>query len=566
MVAVTEIAPHPANFRRTLTDLDELAESIARQGLTSPLEVMPADRVAAAWPRHAEALAGYAWVLLSGHRRLAAARRVFAGAPEQTVPVLVRHDGICEDPVKQLDLIATDDSAHRPFNPIEQAHAFQASVDAGRSQRQIAERYGCAQGHVSRRLSLLLLPEEIQQAVGTGRLGVNDALKLARLDDQDDMRAAWRLFLDQREDAWITSVDQAITEHADRAAYQARRRAALSRAGAEGLPVVDPVEEFGRDLDAHRLAGEEDIGAARAAGALVAAISGNGELEYYTTGPAATTGAAPAGPGPDQRRAAAAARERAGRLLAAQQPPVMPPAAASVVDTFLRTAPDGWRPIAQRWLRWLRLGPATEREPARWWEQIYTGDWDTRVWAAHCLALAGAEHRARTHREWDRTDLAWVWRLVTDAGYLPRPWERHRLDEVGSGPGRESLADRLPADAPPGWFGPSDTCRAITWLTGAGMAWLERDPQRFHEVEQLQRCGLEVGHPGPHAAHVQDAGAEHYDCERRTGVLALWAWWSDDPEECHLRPADTCPVTRPGGQACQLDACLLFAGHPGRHC
>jgi hypothetical protein len=28
MVAVTEIAPHPANFRITLTDLDELAESI----------------------------------------------------------------------------------------------------------------------------------------------------------------------------------------------------------------------------------------------------------------------------------------------------------------------------------------------------------------------------------------------------------------------------------------------------------------------------------------------------------------------------------------------------------
>jgi ParB family chromosome partitioning protein len=561
MVAVTEIAPHPANFRKTLTDLDELADSIARQGLTSPLEVMPADRVAAAWPRHVEALAGYAWVLLSGHRRLAAARQVFDGAPDQTVPVLVRRDGICDDPVKQLDVIATDDTAHRPFNPIEQACAFQAAADAGRSQRQIAEQYGCAQGHVSRRLSLLRLPEEIQQAVETGRLGAFDARKIARLDDQDAMRAVWAVYLDQREDAWITTIDQAIAEHADRADYQARRRSALSLAGTEGLQVVDPVEKFGRSLAVHRLAGPDQVAAARAAGTLVAGISGNGDLEYYTTSPAATTGAGSPGPDPDQRRAAAAARERAGRLLAARRPPAMPVAAAAVVDAFLRSAPEGWRPIARRWLRWLRLGPASGLEPAGWWRQIYTADWDTRVWAAHCLALAESEHRARTHPEWDGADRAWLWRLVTEAGYLPRPWERQRLAEIEGQAESQLLADRLPAEAPPGWFEPYERCPACTWLTGGGMAWLERDPRRRHEVEQFQQCDLEGGHPGMHAAHVQDADAEHYDFQPRTGLLTLWAWWRDGPADWHVRPAETCPATRP-----DEEACLLFAGHPGSHC
>jgi ParB/RepB/Spo0J family partition protein len=454
LVAVTEIAPHPANFRRDLTDLDELADSIAQQGLTSPLEVMPADRVAAVWPEHAEALAGYAWVVLSGHRRLAAARRVFAGATEQTVPVLVRRDGICEDRVKQQDVIATDDSAHRPFNPIEQARAFQAAADAGRSQRQIAQQYGCAQGHVSRRLSLLRLPEEIQQAVQTGRLGVHDALKLARLDHQDCMREVWTIFVDQREDAWITSVDQAIAEHADRAGYHARRQAALTLAAAEGLRVVDPVEEFGRGLPAHRVTDPDRIAAARTSGTLVASISGDGGLEYYTTRPAVVASAGPAVPGAGQRRAAAAARERAGRLLAAQRLVAMPPAAAAVVDAFLGSAPEGWRPIARRWLRWLRVGPADEAEPSRWWQRVYAADWDTRVWAAHCLALAAAEYGARTHLEWDQADRAWLWRLVTEAGYLPRSWERDRLTEV-DGQVDHQLAGPVPAAGGPGRRAPS---------------------------------------------------------------------------------------------------------------
>jgi hypothetical protein len=280
--------------------------------------------------------------------------------------------------------------------------------------------------------------------VEDGQLGVHDALKLARLDNHDHMREVWRLFLDRREDAWITSVEQAITEHADRVRYQERRRAALEVASAEGVPVVDPVAEFGRDLISRRLTSLEQVRAARTAGTLVAGVSADGELVYYTTGAPATDQPGPAEPAvPDasQRRAAAAARERAGRLLAAH-PPVLPATAAPMVDGFLRLAPDRWQPIARRWLRWLRLGPGEEMEPARWWRQICAADWETRVWAAHCLALAGSEHRTRTRDDWDDTDLAWLWRLVTEAGYVPSSWERHRLAASGGVPGRQLPGDR----------------------------------------------------------------------------------------------------------------------------
>lgn len=422
MVPLAQVAPHPASFRKTLTDLDELARSVAA-GVGEPLVVMPADRVAVAWPEHAEKLAGYAWVVLWGHRRLAAARQAFAGDSDARVPVLVRRDGVCDDARLQLDQMTVNALAHRSWNPIEEARALQAMVAAGRTQVEVADLVGCHQSHVSGRLALMRLPGEIAGAVEAGQLGVADARKLARLDDHDQI-PVWRLYRNRREDAWITSIDQAIGVHVDWAAYQERLQAALSQAHAEGLRVIDPLEEFGRDLARHRLTAAQ-VEPARAAGTLVVGVSGEGELEYYTTDPS-TPVSRPADPSPDERRAAAAARERAGRVLAAR-PPALPATAAQLVDAFLRTSPQEWKPIARRWLRGLHLGPAIRVECARWWEHIYGADWETRVWAAHCLTLAESEHRARTHHEWDQRDLAWLRWLVAEAGYRPRAWERRRL-------------------------------------------------------------------------------------------------------------------------------------------
>lgn len=431
MVPLAPIAPHPMNFRRSLVDLDELATSIGGNGLDEPLVVMPADRVAAAWPDHAETLSGHKWVLLWGHRRLAAARHAFADDPAARVPAIIRNDEVCDNAQMQLDLMTRNALAHRSWNPIEEACAFQASVNAGRTQVEIAEMCGCHQSHVSGRLALLRLPEEIAEVVAAGQLRVADARKLARLDDHEQMRAVWRMYLDRREDAWITSIDQAITEHADRLAYQARRQASLERARGQGLQTVDPIEEFGRDVGIHRLEAASLIEAARSAGTLVAGVSGDGDLEYYTTNPVAKSDSGPPELERNRRRAAAAARERAGRLLAAK-PPAIPVTAAHVVDSLLRSAPDGWRPIAQRWLRWLQVGTSSETDPERWWREIFAADWNTRVWAAHCIALASFEHSARTHHHWDEEDMGWLRRLISEGGYLPRRWERDRLDRGGN--------------------------------------------------------------------------------------------------------------------------------------
>lgn len=449
-VGLHELAPHPANVRKTLTDLDELAGSIARQGLVEPLEVMPAERVASAWPEHADALAGYPWVLLSGHRRLAAARRVFADDPQARVPVLIRRDTICGDRDRQVQVMVTEAVASRALSPIEQARAFDAAVRGlGRSQSDIAELFGCTQAHVSQQLSLLRLPDELQRAVDNHELTVRDGLRLARLDGHEQMRAVWRMVRNRREYAWVTTVAQAIAEHSARAQYQARREAALSCANREGVRVVDPVEEFGGQLVAHRLTGREQVEAARAAGTLVAGVSGTGDLEYYTTAPVLDPADGPDHPDTNQRRAAAAARERAATVLAAQPPPAIPVAAEQVVDAFVRSADDRWRPMARRWLERLQVVPTADVDPAAWWEQIYKASWETRTWAAHCLALARSEHQARTHVEWDEDDIAWLRQLVNNAGYLPRPWERYRLADAASEAERGMDVSRLSPEAPP---------------------------------------------------------------------------------------------------------------------
>lgn len=101
------------------------------------------------------------------------------------------------------------------------------------------------------------------------------------------------------------------------------------------------------------------------------------------------------------------------------------------------------------------------------------------------------------------------------------------------------------------------------------MEWLERDPRRFHEAERYQQCELEREHSGQHAANVQDAHAEHYRFEQKTGLLRLWARWSETPGDYSIVQADGCPAVRshhgPSPDDEDVGECLLFVGHPGRH-
>ncbi|WP_051338212.1 ParB/RepB/Spo0J family partition protein [Streptomyces flavidovirens] len=172
-VPVTDLAENPDNPRHELRDLDGLAETLRERGVLQALGVVSRGAFLAAHPQHEAAVGDAPYVVLHGHRRLAAAR--LAGLSE--VPVLVREDASRTDEDALIENVQRDD-----LTELEQARAIQGLITSyGYSQRQVAARIGKTQGFVSQRLSLMRLREDLQEALADGRVSVEDARRIARL-------------------------------------------------------------------------------------------------------------------------------------------------------------------------------------------------------------------------------------------------------------------------------------------------------------------------------------------------------------------------------------------------
>jgi transcriptional regulator with XRE-family HTH domain len=86
-------------------------------------------------------------------------------------------------PVATWDMATFD----RCCNPMEQAKAFAAlRKSRGWTQSQLAREFGITQASVSRALSLLALPERIQELIGCGDLPVVTAVEIAKVRDPAD--------------------------------------------------------------------------------------------------------------------------------------------------------------------------------------------------------------------------------------------------------------------------------------------------------------------------------------------------------------------------------------------
>lgn len=153
------------NVRAGLGDLEELAESVGERGIVVPVTVARAN---------GDAQGGEDWILVAGHRRVAAAERVGLA----TVPALVREYESAEE--RMLDTLA-ENLQRLDLNPFDEARAFRRLVDGGWSQAEVARRVGRSKGHVTRRLQLLRLPEAVQQLVAEGHTGLDHGYDLARL-------------------------------------------------------------------------------------------------------------------------------------------------------------------------------------------------------------------------------------------------------------------------------------------------------------------------------------------------------------------------------------------------
>lgn len=457
-VDLAAVAPHPANPRKDLGDLSDLTPSIGTQGVLQPPVLLPADRVAAAWPQHAEKLAGVQWVVLIGHRRRAAAIAV----DRTMTTALVRRDAIADDPLAQVDAMIAENTARRALTPLEEARAFSEQIAAGRTQREVAERSGRSQGHVSKRLKLLRLPTSMLRQLETGQdddqgdevqeqrvdqpqLEIGQAL--AYVDAAGDGEDAQFLMLTAAKLAehrphW--SPGQLVQEVRREKAAQVQREALAKKAEDEGLTLIeDPRKEFGPDYWQHRLDGKKAISQARKDGTLVATITSGG-LAYYSRKPPrkadnVSEHEQQRRDDERERRKAMAARAEAAAVLVAS-PPKLPASAKDIVEACIARADNDTRQLARKWLVAASAGPGEEQSPYPWWEQLGQEPWPVQVQAAHAVALARHEVNTRGYwRKWNEEDAAWLARLA-EVGYVPSAWEQAKLDAIG----QEEAEQRAP--------------------------------------------------------------------------------------------------------------------------
>ncbi|RPE27354.1 ParB/RepB/Spo0J family partition protein [Kitasatospora cineracea] len=168
-VLLDELLPSPENGRdvreetadpRAWEKVLKLAEAIRTDGVNTALTVVTAAKYVEHYPQHQEHVRaqGLPYVVIHGHRRLAAAR--VAGLTK--VPVLLKQD------VVQIRIAAIQENLLREgLDPIAEGQQYQlAMAESGLSQRALAKRLGnVSQTTISHRLALLQTVPEVQEKV-----------------------------------------------------------------------------------------------------------------------------------------------------------------------------------------------------------------------------------------------------------------------------------------------------------------------------------------------------------------------------------------------------------------
>jgi len=158
----TELKPNPKQPRHVFREeaLQELADSIRRDGVQEPVIVRPAP--------------GGGFELISGERRV----RASIMADLTRIPAVVRD--VPDDDLLRLGLI--ENLQREDLDPIETARAYQQLIDAfGLTQEKLAAEVGKERATVANSLRLLQLSQPLQDLVAEGVLTMGHARALLGL-------------------------------------------------------------------------------------------------------------------------------------------------------------------------------------------------------------------------------------------------------------------------------------------------------------------------------------------------------------------------------------------------
>lgn len=165
-ISIKHIEANPYQPRQDFEaeSLQELAESITRQGIIQPVTVRRLDNGR--------------YQLISGERRFRAAQ--MAGL--QTIPAFIR---IAKDH-QMLEMALVENIQRSNLNPIEVAISYQRLMDeCSLTQEQLSEHVGQKRATVANYVRLLKLPAELQVALRDGQITMGHARAMINLEHKE---------------------------------------------------------------------------------------------------------------------------------------------------------------------------------------------------------------------------------------------------------------------------------------------------------------------------------------------------------------------------------------------
>jgi len=174
-VPINRIRVNPDQPRKTFNEeaLKELADSIKEQGIIQPI-IVEKD--------------GSEYNIVAGERRFRAAR--MAGLFE--IPVIIRKYTVEE----KLEAALIENIQREDLNAVEEAMGYQMLMNTLHlNQEEVAKKVGKKRSTVANSLRLLNLPEDIQEALVSGKITAGHARALLSVVNPSDMRILYSRIL-----------------------------------------------------------------------------------------------------------------------------------------------------------------------------------------------------------------------------------------------------------------------------------------------------------------------------------------------------------------------------------
>lgn len=166
LINTSLIDPHPDNPRKNIGDVTDLAASIKTNGLLTPLSVVSN---------------GERYMVIAGHRRLAACKQAGTGA----VPCFV----LDLDPLQQLEAMVTENCQREQLTVLEEADAIQGMLALGATTAGVAHRLGRSADYVRDRAKVAGIKTEVRATRDDfGQISIGQLVAIARYDGRPDLQ------------------------------------------------------------------------------------------------------------------------------------------------------------------------------------------------------------------------------------------------------------------------------------------------------------------------------------------------------------------------------------------